>query len=186
MNQFRDLFSLEEMGTEAASRFFGKYRGTVITNEDPFKMGRLLVTVPDVYHIIPSSWAMPCVPFAGLQTGAYVLPPQGAGVWVEFEQGDLDYPIWTGCWWGSTEEVPAMALAATPACPPVVIQSQAQNRIIVSSMPGEGLTLETGLGPAGPMIRIDRTGITISDGKGGMITITGGVVTVNQGALVVK
>jgi hypothetical protein len=33
---------------------------------------------------------------------------------------------------------------------------------------------------------VNDTGITLSDGKGGMITIIGGVVTINQTALVIK
>ena len=115
------------------------------------------------------------------------VPPIGAGVWIEFEQGDPDYPIITGFFHGSAAEVPAMALAAPPTNPPIVIQSVAQNRIVISSLPGEGITLETAKGPVGPMIRIDDiAGITISDGKGGTINIFNGVVTINQTALVIK
>ena len=74
-----------------------------------------MVQVPDVEGLLPSSWAMPCLPFAGKQMGAYMLPQIGSGVWVEFEQGDPDYPIWSGCWYGSVAEVPALALAGNPA-----------------------------------------------------------------------
>ena len=88
-------------------RFYGKYRGTVLNNVDPLQIGRIQVIVPDVSTILPSSWAMPCAPVAGIQTGVFAVPPIGAGVWVEFEQGDPDYPIWAGCFWGSAAEVPA-------------------------------------------------------------------------------
>src|SRR5437660_6298777 len=87
-------------------KFYGKYRGTVRVNKDIEQLGRLLVEVPDVFGPNLTSWAMPCVPYAGLQLGMYVVPPVNAGVWVEFEQGDPDYPIWTGCFWGSPAEVP--------------------------------------------------------------------------------
>ena len=94
----------ENIGTEG--KYYGKYRGTVINNLDPEFTGRLLVMVPDVTSLTPSSWAVPCVPLAGPTgppMGVYMVPPIGAGVWVEFEQGDLDYPIWSGCFWGENE-----------------------------------------------------------------------------------
>ena len=78
-----------------AQKYYGKYRGTVLNNIDPMQMGRLQVQVPDVAGLIPTSWAMPCFPASGKQMGAYMLPQIGAGVWVEFEQGNMDYPIGT-------------------------------------------------------------------------------------------
>jgi uncharacterized protein involved in type VI secretion and phage assembly len=82
-----------------ARRFFGKYRGTVVNNVDVMQMGRIQALVPDVSGVMLTSWCMPCIPVAGIQTGVFTVPPIGAGVWVEFEQGDPDYPIWTGCFW---------------------------------------------------------------------------------------
>ena len=81
----------------------------MLNNIDPMQMNRLQVQVPDVGGLIPATWAMPCVPVAGIQNGMVALPMIGAGVWVEFEQGDPDYPIWVGCFWGSAAEVPALA-----------------------------------------------------------------------------
>lgn len=79
-----------------AQRFYGKYRGLVVENIDPLQMGRVLLQCPDVLGAIPSSWAMPCVPAAGIQAGIFIVPPIGSQIWVEFEQGNPDYPIWTG------------------------------------------------------------------------------------------
>lgn len=81
--------------------FFGKYRGKVEDNKDPKKLGRLQVSVPLVLGDISTSWAMPCVPYAGDNVGLLLLPPEGANVWVEFEGGNPDYPIWTGCYWNN-------------------------------------------------------------------------------------
>jgi uncharacterized protein involved in type VI secretion and phage assembly len=165
------------------SQYFGKYRGTVVNNIDPMQIGRLQVMVPDVMGVGISSWAMPCVPLAGPQMGAYFVPLIGSGVWVEFEGGDPDYPIWTGGFWGSAAEVPALALAGLPASPSIVLQTSGQNSISVSDLPGTGgIMLKA---TTGAMILINETGITISNGQGATIMLTGPTVTINQGALVV-
>jgi uncharacterized protein involved in type VI secretion and phage assembly len=164
--------------------FHGKYRGKVINNVDPMQMGRLMVQVPDVSNVLPSTWAMPCVPFAGTQSGFFAVPPIGASVWVEFEQGNSDYPIWSGCFWGSAAEVPPMALAAPPGVQSIVVQSVGQSTLMISDVPGPtgGILLKSS---TGAMISINSTGITISNGQGATITLTGPTVTVNEGALAV-
>jgi hypothetical protein len=83
---------------ETAAKYFGKYRGIVESNSDPMLMGRIIVTVPAVLGLMPSSWALPCVPY--VSGSLYKLPPVGTHVWVEFEQGNADSPIWSGCWAG--------------------------------------------------------------------------------------
>ncbi len=165
------------------NKYYGKYRGMVINNVDPMQMGRLQVQVPDV-GLTPSSWAMPCFPFTGKQMGMWVLPQIGSGIWVEFEKGDPDFPIWSGCWFGSAAEVPALALAAPPAVPNVVMQTQAQNILMISDVPGPtgGILLKT---TTGALISINDIGITISNGKGATIMMNGPTVSINQGALVI-
>jgi uncharacterized protein involved in type VI secretion and phage assembly len=165
-------------------RYYGKYRGTVVNNVDPMQMGRLQVIVPDVGGVIPGTWAMPCLPFAGKQMGAYMIPQVGAGVWVEFEQGDADYPIWVGGFWGSAAEVPALGLAGNPASPNIVLQSGLQNSIVISDVPGPtgGIMLRS---TTGATIIVNDTGIYIQNGKGASLVMTGPTVTVNNGALVV-
>jgi uncharacterized protein involved in type VI secretion and phage assembly len=168
----------------SAHRYYGKYRGTVVNNVDPMQMGRLQVIVPDVGGVIPGTWAMPCLPFAGKQMGAYMIPQVGAGVWVEFEQGDADYPIWVGGFWGSAAEVPALGLAGNPASPNIVLQSGLQNSIVISDVPGPtgGIMLRS---TTGATIIVNDTGIYIQNGKGASLVMTGPTVTVNNGALVV-
>ncbi|GAP66338.1 MAG TPA: phage baseplate assembly protein V [Mizugakiibacter sp.] len=165
-------------------RFYGKYRGTVVQNVDPEQRGRIQVMVPDVSGLIPSTWAMPCVPIAGKQSGSWFVPQIGAGVWIEFEQGDPDYPIWTGCFWGIAAEVPALALAGNPASPSIVLQSGLQNVVTISDLPGPagGIMLKS---TTGAMILVNDVGITISNGKGATIVLAGPTVTINNGALVV-
>jgi uncharacterized protein involved in type VI secretion and phage assembly len=172
-------------GTE--QKFYGKFRGTVINNIDPLNCGRLLVEVPDVISLTPSSWAQPCVPLAGptgTPMGVYLVPPIGAGVWIEFEKGDPDYPIWVGCRYGSMADVPPMALLGLPISPNIVLQTAGQNTIMISDLPGPtgGIMLKS---MTGAMILVNELGITIQNGQGAMLTMVGPSVTVNEGALVV-
>jgi uncharacterized protein involved in type VI secretion and phage assembly len=162
-------------------RYYGKYRGTVSNNIDPLNQGRLLVQVPAVSNIIPSSWALPCLPFAGTLSGFFVLPAINSAVWVEFEGGDVRKPIWTGGFWAEGQ-IPPLALAAPPALQQLTIQTTAGNTLLVSDVPGPtgGILLQT---VAGAFISISDTGIIISNGQGATIAMTGPAVTVNQGAM---
>lgn len=165
-------------------KFFGKYRGTVVNNIDPMQIGRIQVIVPDVSNVVPTSWAMPCLPVAGIQTGMFTVPIIGSGVWVEFEQGDPDYPIWTGCFWGTAAEVPAIARLAPPAVPAIAFQTPLQNGVIISDVPGPsgGIMLKS---TTGATLIVNDTGIYIQNGKGASIVMVGPSVTINQGALVI-
>jgi hypothetical protein len=91
-------------------RYFGKYRGTVVDNNDLLRLGRLKVSVNGLVDS-GGLWALPCVPYAGPSVGFYCLPPTGALVWVEFEGGDPSFPIWTGCFWGDGD-LPSEVLTA--------------------------------------------------------------------------
>jgi uncharacterized protein involved in type VI secretion and phage assembly len=165
------------------SSYFGKYRGTVLNNIDPMQTGRLMVQVPDVSNVLPSTWALPCLPFCGIQSGMFVVPAIGSGVWIEFEQGDPDFPIWVGGFWGSAAEVPAMAMAAPPGVQQVVLQTTGQNMLMVSDVPGPtgGILLKSS---TGALISISSTGIMIDNGQGASIVMgPGPTVIVNQGAL---
>lgn len=70
------------------SQMYGKYRAMVVDNLDPEQARRLLVEVPAVSPGSPS-WA---VPLHAHDTST--LPDVGAEIWVEYEAGDVNYPIW--------------------------------------------------------------------------------------------
>lgn len=176
-------------GSHGKKKYYGKYRGTVVQNIDPQQLGRLLVSVPGVLGPIPSSWAEPCVPLAGLTfppMGVFFVPPIGAGVWVEFEHGDPNAPIWSGCRWGAAAGIPPEAKAGVPATPNMVLQSFSQNRIVISSVPGEGITIETVAGANGPRIVVTTTGVKLSCGPLTSIELSPTDVKINGEALVVK
>ena len=168
-------------------KFWGKYRGTVINNIDPEQRGRLIVMVPDVLTLVPSTWAEPCTPLAGPTgppMGVYLVPPIGAGVWVEFEQGDPDYPIWVGCRWGASSDVPTLAKAGLPVSPSIILQTAGQNCIVISDVPGPtgGIMLRCG----GSTLTITQTGITLLAPKVEITAATidlAGITDINKGAL---
>ena len=172
------------MNESTERKFYGKHRGTVLNNIDPMQKARLLVQVPDVLGLGISSWAMPCVPLAGIQMGSFVVPIIGSLVWVEFEGGNPDYPIWSGCFWGSAGEIPALALAGIPASPNIVFQTQAQNSLVTSYLPAPsaGILLKS---TTGASIIVNDTGIYIQNGKGASIVMVGPAVTINNGALAI-
>lgn len=165
-------------------KYYGKYRGTVLNNIDPMLTGRIQATVPDVSGLIPGTWAAPCLPAAGLAEGFYHVPPIGSGVWIEFEGGDPDYPIWTGCFVGSAADVPPASQIVPPGVSGYTIGTKLQNSLTVSDVPGPtgGILMKS---TTGASIIVNDTGIYIQNGKGAAITMTGPTVTVNNGALVI-
>jgi len=88
---------------QQTGRFFGKYRGLVTDNQDPLSLGRVKTRVPEVLGDVETGWALPALPYSGEGTGVYTIPAADAGVWIEFESGDVSRPIWTGCWWSSNQ-----------------------------------------------------------------------------------
>lgn len=180
---------MSEQDDFGAKKFYGTYRGTVINNIDPEQRGRLLLEVPGVMGLLPTSWAEPCVPLAGPTgppMGVYMVPIIGAGVWVQFENGDPNLPIWIGCRWGLQSDIPPLARAGIPADPNIVIQTLLQHTLMLSDMPPSpvtgGIILKS---TTGAMIVVNDSGIYIQNGKGASIFMVGPTVTINQGAMVI-
>lgn len=173
----------------AGGAFIGKYRATVLQNIDPEQRGRLQLTIPDVLGVVPSTWAEACVPLAGPTgppMGVYMVPPIGAGVWVEFERGDPNYPVWVGCRWGGQSDIPLLAKAGIPASPNIVMQTLGQHLVMVSDAPPTPATGGVVLKSAtNAMVVVNDSGIYIDNGKGASIKLVGPNVTVNNGALAV-
>jgi uncharacterized protein involved in type VI secretion and phage assembly len=159
--------------------YYGKYRGVVTDNQDPLFIGRVRAKVPDVLGDEQSGWAMACTPFAGKGTGFFAIPDVGTGVWIEFEHGDPEYPVWTGCWWGFVSDVPSEVLV--PPFQKVIIKSIGGNSILLDDTPGiGGITIQTA---GGQKISLTPLGIEIDNGQGGSITLQGPQVSINNGGL---
>lgn len=164
--------------------FYGKFRGVVLVNVDPMQRGRLYVQVPDVTHLFPATWAEACFPGGGLQYGMIAIPMVGSGVWVEFEQGDIDHPIWTGSFLGNAAEFPGLARMTPPAVPGMSMTTPLQNGMVANDVPGPsgGILIKGGLAT----ITVNDAGIIIQNGKGASIVLTNNQVIVNAGALMVQ
>jgi uncharacterized protein involved in type VI secretion and phage assembly len=159
------------------THFLGKFRGKVVDSADPLNLGRVQAIVPDVTGPDQTGWAMPCFPLAGM----FMTPPVGANVWIEFEKGDLDCPIWTGCFYAEEAEVPVLD-AALPGGSAITMETAGQNRIAISDLPGEsgGVMLRSA---SGATVILNDTGIYISNGQGASLVLTGPTITINDGAL---
>ncbi len=159
--------------------FYGKYRGVVTDINDPLMQGRIRARVPDVLGDAESGWALPCLAFGGSQMGLFVLPDVGSAVWMEFEHGDPDYPVWAGSFFGSVADMPTELLA--PPYQKTLLQTKTGHSITLDDTPGiGGITLQTS---GGQKIKLTATGIEIDNGMGATITLTGPQISINQGAL---
>lgn len=158
-----------------SKQFFGKYRGVVTDNQDPLMLGRIRAKVQDVLGNNDSGWALPCVPYAGSGVGLFLIPPVKASAWIEFEQGNPDYPIWSGCFWAQGE------VPVSPAVPEKKVLRTDIATITLDDTPGAGgIKIETN---AGMKIAITTSGIEIDDGQGGTVNLSGPKVSINDTAL---
>jgi uncharacterized protein involved in type VI secretion and phage assembly len=151
------------------NRFYGKYRGTV-TEVDAGTF-RIKAKVPAVLQDQDSGWCMPCVPYAGGDVGFVFLPEVGAGVWIEFEGGDVSYPIWTGCYW-RTDEQPSDAGPTVKA-----IITKASHKILLDD-DGETITVSD---QKQNQITLDSSGVSVERG-GKKVVVSDAEVNVNDGA----
>lgn len=154
--------------------FYGKYRGTITDNKDPLMQGRIRAKVPSIFGDQETGWALPCSPYAGKGVGFFFVPPVGANVWIEFEEGNTDNPIWTGCFWG-VGDAPKM-----PALPDFKVIKTDFATITINDLPGAGgVMIET---TNGLKIVMNVTGIELSNGAA-KVKLTPASVSVNDGAL---
>ena len=158
---------LQDLMDHVRTRFYGKYRG-VVTDNDASTM-RIKATVPSVLPDTGTGWCMPCVPYAGQQVGFIMLPDVGSGVWIEFEGGDVSYPIWVGMYWQSGE-IPSQASATVRAiitnagsiemdddAGSITLTDSNQNTVVLDS---NGVTSTSG----SSSVAIGSSGVNVNDG----------------------
>jgi uncharacterized protein involved in type VI secretion and phage assembly len=163
-------------------RFYGKYRAFVADNADPEYRGRLRLRIPSVLGSdVISGWAMPCAPYGGSNDqGFFFIPDQDAGVWVEFESGLLDYPIWVGTFWskpGGSTEVPALAASQSPPTSKI-IKTTNHTLEFADADGSEAITITDGKNTN--TVTLDSAGISIKDNFGNEVTLASGGVTIKS------
>lgn len=163
---------------------YGKYRGVVTDNKDPDGLGRIQAQVLDVAGGEKLSWAMPCVPYAGKDVGLYLIPPEKAFVWIEFEHGDPNYPIWTGCFWAEGE-VPVKSSRNETMPEKKVLKTEVATITLNDSASEGGITIETNKDPKMKIV-INKDGIEINNGQNAAIKLNNKKVSVNGNALEVE
>ena len=163
---------LMDLVDRVRNRFYGKYRGTVSEVGTGGNLGMIRAYVPAVLGDLPTGWCKPCVPYAGDQAGIAFLPEQDAGVWIEFEGGDLSFPIWVGCYWHDNEipsrVKPKVKVIKTKGDQQIVLDDDDHTITITDSNDNK--------------VTLDRNGITIVRGSG-KLAITDGKVSANDGAM---
>jgi uncharacterized protein involved in type VI secretion and phage assembly len=145
--------------TGSGHRLFGKYRGIVVDVEDPKDRGRIRARVPEVLGHVESGWANPAAPYAGPGVGVWTIPPVGAGVWIEFEAGDVSRPIWTGCWWAEDDR--PSNHERTKAVPPLKIIRSEQGLMVSMDDRGEVISLSDEQGSNIVTIEVRRGQVTV-------------------------
>jgi phage baseplate assembly protein gpV len=158
---------IQDLLERVRQRFYGKYRGVVV-DVDAATM-RIKANVPAVLPGVPTGWCAPCVPYAGPQVGFLMLPEVGSGVWIEFEGGDVSFPIWTGCYWNSGD-VPSLSSADVKSIvtsagtlsfdnngSSVTLQDSAQHSLVLDSS-GATVTADAG------KIEVGASGVSVNSG----------------------
>jgi uncharacterized protein involved in type VI secretion and phage assembly len=170
---------LAELVEQVRNRYYGKYRGIVVDKADPQQVGRVQVRVPAVLGEGVALWALPCLPHGGLSgEGLFTVPEVGAQVWVEFEAGNLEYPIWTGTFWqargDAPEDVqqddgPSTRLLATAAGNKLIFEDRDGEESITLRHPSEA-SIE--MNPEGGIVLTDSAGATLTlDAEGSQVLL---------------
>jgi uncharacterized protein involved in type VI secretion and phage assembly len=140
-------------------KFWGKYRALVTDIKDVKNMGRIMVQCPSVFGESESQWCIPCVPFTGDGHGIMFLPAVGDVVWIEFEEGDIEKPIWVGSWWGLRKAPLTYSEVANKR----IIKTRSGNEIVLEDTEGgENIFIQD---KNGNSILMNKDGITIRSCK---------------------
>jgi uncharacterized protein involved in type VI secretion and phage assembly len=163
-------------------RFYGKYRAFVSDNADPEHRGRLRLRIPSVLgKDVVSGWALPCAPYGGAANqGFFFIPDKGAGVWVEFEAGLLEYPVWVGTFWskpGGSTEVPAPANNQSPPTSKII---KTKNHTIELEDNSGSEAIKVTDGANSNKVTVDKNGILMQDGHGNKITLKSGEIDIES------
>ena len=160
---------LTQVAREVERKYYGKYRGFVADNADPEQRGRLRLKVPSVLGDSVTGWALPCLPFGGLKDqGLFLVPEVDAQVWVEFEEGEVSQPLWTGTFWQAQGDPPAEAALDEPTTR--LLKTPSGHLVQFDDADGEERLFVQH--PAGTELEIDSAGtVALTDAGGNTVTL---------------
>jgi phage baseplate assembly protein gpV len=167
---------LLQLANQYQNKYYGKYRGFVTDNDDPEQLGRIRCMVPSVLGDAETGWALPCMPFGGLSDqGMFAVPEIDAQVWIEFEEGDVNHPIWTGTFWQNSGDVPSEAAVTPPTTR--IFKTPAGHVLQFDDKDGERKFRLNH--PAGSEITIDQNGtVILTDAGDNTVTLDADAGTV--------
>lgn len=182
--------TITRLAREVDARRYGKYRGFVTNNKDPKRIGRVKLVVPSVSDSHETNWALPCLPFGGrAQQGFFFVPEKDSQVWVEFEEGDINRPIWTGVFWQCKEDLPQDAARPEPTTRVLQTKSghllqfddaDGQQRVRLFHAANAELTMENDgsvelRNAGGGTLKLDASvqEMQLEDGQGNTLTMNG-------------
>ena len=176
-----DLRLLEDIVRRQDKSYFGKFRAFVVDNEDPERRGRLRLTIPSVLGAETSVWALPCFPYGGGNDfGWYAVPPVDAQVLVEFLEGDISSPIWTGSFWRVEDEVPGDRADST-APTTKIFKTESGHFLSMEDADGdEKITLKSAKEATVEMDHEGSIALTGSDGATVTIDAAGGTLLIED------
>lgn len=159
---------LQQLVQQIQNKYYGKYRGFVTDNQDPEQLGRVRLRVPSILAAGNTGWALPCMPYGGLaDQGLFAVPDVGAQVWVEFEEGELSNPIWTGTFW-QAGDIPAEGALTEPTTR--VLKTAAGHRLQFDDADGEEQIRLHHTADADLLIDPDGS-VTLTDADGATLTL---------------
>lgn len=186
--------TVAELVDQNDSKLWGKYRGVVVDNEDPKKIARLTLKLTNLFGgEFVTGWAMPCLPYGGeANQGMLFVPEKESQVWVEFEEGDIDYPVWVGCYWSAPDDVSEIPKPNELDGSEADEEQDPATRKIIKTLKGHTIQFEDKDGEESiiivqkvddekvNVITMDATGIVITDFTENKISMTKDAFTITS------
>jgi len=150
------------------NKLFGLWRGIVINVNDPKNLGRIRAQVHELFgEKDETNWASYCSPFGGGGAGFFFLPEVGDSIWIAFEAGDINRPVWLGFWFNQVDAKPADAAPRKR-----VLQTRSGHKVIFDD--------------GGKTIRIEDSGAQSIEwnAQDGEITITANVKVIVEAPII--
>ena len=164
---------LDQYGMESMQRFYSLYVAIVADNNDPEKLGRIKISIPEMTAgQVLNKWITPQVAFGGNNNGFVAIPNVGENVWVTFRCGDPRFPIYIGSFW-TKDQFPEEALEDYPNT--LLIKSKQGHYIKINDTTGEISVNQSN----GNTVNISEDEINISIEGGSNVKVNNSLVELN-------